>query len=170
MSSSLPGNPNNFIPESYIFPEDNFEEYDVKLREYLNTMAAAVNTKDSGLYDEEEVVTGKQFLPTYSTTTAGNLNYRNVYRKVVDFGALPNSGTKNVAHGINFTSDFSLVTTYGGATDPTTSFLPIPYTDVNALANNISLQIGPTNVTIQTGVNRSNYTRTFIIVEYIKVV
>ena len=78
MSSSLNGSTNNFIPESYIFPEDNDEEYDVKLRQYLNNISSAVNTKDSGLYTDEEVVTGKQFIPLFSTDTSTSLNYRNV--------------------------------------------------------------------------------------------
>jgi len=175
MSASLNGNPNNFIPESYIFPEDNFEEYDVKLREYLNNIAAAVNTKDSGLYDSEEVVTGQQFLPTFSTTTAGNLNYRNVFRKVIDFGALPNATTKNVAHGISTTQDFSIVRLYATATDPGASTLqaaiPIPYVNVAAPADGVQLSMGATNVAITTTTaNYTIYTRCFVVVEYIKVV
>lgn len=175
MSTSLNGNPNNFIPESYIFPEDNFEEYDVKLREYLNNIAAAVNTKDSGLYDSEEVVTGQQFLPTFSTTTAGNLNYRNVFRKVIDFGALPNATTKNVAHGISTTQDFSIVRLYATATDPGASTLqaaiPIPYVNVAAPADGVQLAMGATNVAITTTTaNYTIYTRCFVVVEYIKVV
>lgn len=168
MSSSLNENINNFIPETYIFPEDNFEEYDVKLREYLNSIASAVNTKDSGIYTDQEVLTGKQFIRTSSTSADSNLNYQNVYRKVVDFGVLPNASTKNVPHGINFTSDFSLITTYGGSTFPGTLVIPIPYIDVSASANNVSLRVSPTDIIIQTGINRSNYTRTFIVVEYIK--
>jgi len=98
MSSSFTGSESNFLPESYIFPEDNDEEYDVKLRQYLNNIASAVNTKDSGLYTDEEVITGQQFIPTYSTDTGGNVNYRNVFRKVIDFGSLPNTGSKLVPY------------------------------------------------------------------------
>ncbi len=175
MTSSVPGNPNNFIPENYIFPEDNFEEYDVKLREYLNNMASAVNTKDSGLYTDEEVITGQQFLPTYSTNTAGNLNYRNVFRKVIDFGVLPNAATKLVAHGIPTTQDFSIVRLYATATDPgaTTlqSAIPIPYINVAATADSVQLAMGATNVAITTTTaNYITFTRCFVVVEYIKVV
>ena len=170
MSSSFTGNPNNFLQESHIFPEDNPGEHDVKLRQYLNDISSAVNTKDSGLYTDEEVITGQQFLPTFSTTESSSLNYRDVFRKVIDFGALPNAAIKSVVHGIDITSDYSLVKLYGAATIPNVNMIPLPYSDVGALINNISLQIFPTVVTIQTGTNRSTYTRCFVVVEYIKVV
>lgn len=175
MSTSLPGNPNNFIPETYIFPADNFEEYDVKLRQYLNNMAAAVNTKDSGLYTDEEVVTGQQFLPLFSTSTSTSLNYRDVYRKVIDFGALPDNTIKTVPHGISTTQDFSVVKFYGGATQPGISTLqsaiPIPFADATPPSNHVQLMMDATNIIIET---RSStyilYTRCFVVVEYIKVV
>ena len=175
MSSSIPGNSNNFLPESYIFPEDNFEEYDVKLRQYLNNMANAVNTKDSGLYTDEEVITGQQFLPLYSTDTSSNVNYRNVFRKVIDFGALPDSSTKTVAHGISTTEDFSIVRLYATATDPGASTLqtaiPIPYVNVADPADGVQLSMGATNMSITTTTgNYTVYTRCFVVVEYINLV
>jgi len=175
MSSSLPGNPNNFIPESYIFPTDNFEEYDVKLRQYLNNIAAAVNTKDSGLYTDEEVITGQQFLPTFSTSTSTNLNYRNVSRKVIDFGALPDGTTKNVPHGISTTQDFSIVRLYATATQPGISTLqsaiPLPFIDSSPPSDHVQLMMDATNISIITRTsNYILYTRCFVVVEYIKVV
>lgn len=175
MSSSLPGNPNNFLAENYIFPEDNFEEYDVKLRSYLNDIASAVNTKDSGLYTDEEVLTGQQFLPNYSTTTSTNVNYRNVFRKVIDFGALPNTATKSVAHGIDTTQDFSIVRLYATATAPGVSTIqsaiPIPYMNVVTPTDSVQLLMGPINIFIRTTTaNYIAYTRCFVVIEYIKVV
>lgn len=176
MSSSIEGNYNNFLPESYIFPEEyNAEEYDVKLRQYLNNIAAAVNTKDSGLYTDEEVVTGQQFIPLYSTETSSNINYREVFRKVIDFGDLPNATTKNVAHGITTTEDFSIVRLYATATDPAASAIqsaiPIPYVNVATPADGVQLSMGATNVSITTTTaNYTAYTRCFVVVEYIKLV
>lgn len=175
MTSSFDGNYNNFIPQSYIFPEEDPQEYDVKLRQILSNMATAVNTKDSGLYTDEEVITGQQFLPTYSTTTASNQNYRDVFRKVIDIGALPNAGTKNVAHNITTTQNYSIVKIYGAATDPgvstITSAIPIPYVNVGTPADGVQLSMNATNISITTTTaNYTGYTRCFVIVEYIKVV
>lgn len=175
MSSSFSGNPNNFLPENYIFPEDNDEEYDVKLRQYLNTMASAVNTKDSGLYTNEEVITGQKFLPTFGTTTSSSLNYRDVYRKVIDFGALPNASSKGVAHGITTTQNFSVVKLYATATDPGASTLnsaiSIPYVNVIAPNDDVELQMGATTVQITTNsANFTVFTRCFVVIEYIKLV
>jgi len=170
MSSSFTGNPNNFLPESHIFPEDNAEEHDVKLRQYLNNISSAVNTKDSGLYTDEEVITGQQFVPTFGTNTSSNLNYRDVFRKVIDFGALPNATVKSVAHGIDFDSNFTLVKLYGAATNPGNQAVALPHSSTLALANNISVFLTTTHIQVQTGINRSVFTRCFIIVEYMKVV
>ncbi len=173
MSSSISDNTNNFVPESYIFPEDNFEEYDVKLRQYLNKIGAAVNTKDSGFYLEDETITGQRFVPTFSTDTPSNVNFRDVFRKVIDFGALPNATTKNVPHGISTTEDFSIVRFYATATDPGASTLqaaiPIPYVNVASPTDGVQLDMGDTNISITTTTaNFIAFTRCFVIVEYIK--
>jgi hypothetical protein len=168
MSSNYSGNPNNFLPENYIIP-DEIDQKDVKIREYLNNISIAVNKKDSGIYDSIETITGQSFLPTFSTSTSSNTNYRTVFRKTIDFGSLPNTTTKSVAHGIIFGTTFSTTKIYGSATDPTNSFIPLPYSSPT-LANNIELNLDGTNVNIITGSDRTSYTRSFVIIEYIKVV
>lgn len=168
MSSSFTGNPNNLLPQTFIIPSEP-EEKDLKLSQYLNDIATATNTKDSGIYDAVETITGQSFLPTFSTQTGANATYRTVFRKVVDFGSLPNTGTKSVAHGIVFGSTYSVTKIYGASTNPSTSFIPLPYASPT-LANNISLNLDGTNVNVTTGSNRTAYTRTFIIIEYIKVI
>ncbi len=175
MSSSFSGNPNNFLPENYIFPEDNDEEYDVKLRQYLNTMSTAVNSKDSGLYTNEEVITGQKFIPTFGTTTSSSLNYRDVYRKVIDFGVLPNTGTKSVAHGITTTQNYSFVKIYGAATALAASAIqqaiPLPFMNVLVPADGVELVVDATNIImITTSASFAIYTRSFVVVEYIKLV
>lgn len=78
-----------------------------------------------------------------------------IYRKTVDFGALPNNNTKTVAHGI---SDFGkIVDLRGVATNNSSNTtLAIPHPG-NTLNNMISINITDTNVTIITGSNRSAY-------------
>lgn len=175
MTSFASGNSNPLIPENYIFPAIDTEEYDVKVRQYLNNIAIAVNSKDSGLYNNQEVLTGQQFLPTFSTQTATNINFRDVFRMVVDFGALPNAATKSVPHGIVTTQDYSFVKIYATATSPgaTTinSAIPIPFANPAVLANDIQLDIDATNINITTGSAAFvSYTRCFVVLEYIKTV
>ena len=168
MSSSFTGNQNNFLPQTFIIPEDPSEK-DLKLGQYLNQIATATNSKDSGFYDAVETITGQQFLPLYGTQKGSSATYRSVLRKVIDFGALPNATSKAVAHGIVIGSTFSATKIYGGSTNPSTSLIPLPFASPT-LNLNISLEIDATNVTITTGTNRTAYTRTFVIIEYITVI
>lgn len=168
MSSSFTGNPNNLVPISYVIPDDP-EQKDIKLRQYFNQIASALNTKDSGIYDAVETITGQSFLPLFSNQTQANVTYRTVFRKVIDFGALPAAGTKSVAHGIAIGSTYSATKIYGAATVPSTSLIPLPFASPT-LANNIELNLDATNVNVIVGTNRSAYTRCFVVVEYIKVV
>jgi|TARA_R100000501_G_C2565811_1_gene74632 hypothetical protein len=171
MSSSFTGNPTNLLSENYIIPEDESEK-DLKLRQYLNNIATATNTKDSGIYDGTETITGQRFLPTFSSDTGSNATYRSVFRIVVDTGALANTGTTSIAHGITTQASYSLVKMYGAATDPGastwTAVLPLPYAHPTA-ANNIALDADATNINITTGSNRSAFTRSFVVLEYIQV-
>lgn len=175
MTSFASGNSNPLIPENYIFPPINTEEHEVVLRQTLNKMAIAINTKDNGLYNNEEVLTGKQFLPTFSTQTASNVNFRDVFRMVVDFGALPNAATKSVPHGIVTTQDYRFILIYATANQPgattITSAIPISFATPTALANNIQIDIDPINVNITTNTAfYTVYTSVFVVLEYIKTV
>lgn len=174
MSSSTEINTDSLIPENYIFPEGDPEEYDITLRQYLNNIATAVNAKESGLYTDEEVLTGQKFYPVYSTDRESNFFYRDVYRKVIDFGALPNNTTKNVAHGISTTKDYSMVHMYGSATKTNAVFqeaIPIPFVNVPVPAQGVELKMDATNIKITTKLGNFNlYNRCFIVVEYIKIV
>ena len=175
MSSSFSGDPNNFLREDYILPEGEPKQQQVVLRYYLNDIASAINTKDSGLYTDEIVITGQQFYPVFGTTTAQSVTYRDVFRKVIDFGALPNAATKSVAHGITTTQNMTLTRFYATATDPAAATLnigiPIPYVNVAAPADGVQMTIDATNINITTTTaNYTAYTRCFVIVEYMMVV
>jgi len=169
--SSFSPNPFNFLPENYILPDAFSEEFIVKLREYLNTISINNNTKDSAFYITDELASGGLFIPTFGNTKAQNATYRAMYRKVIEFGALPNTATKSVAHGITTTENYSFIKIYGGATDPgvstITSTLPLPFASPT-LNENIKVDVDATNVNITTGIDRTAYTRSYIILEYIK--
>lgn len=152
----------NQLPISVDFPQDP--------QEFINTIsllykriANSVNTKEGALYLPQELATFQQYF-----TPNDPQKLRNVYRKVIDFGALPNTAVKLVAHGIAFNSEFTTTRIYGSATDPVNLvYVPLPFADPTA-ANSISLFAGGTDVVVQTGANRSNFTRCTVVIEYVK--
>jgi len=169
--SSFSPNPFYFQQDVYLFPEEFNEDFSLKLKQYLNDLAISLNTKESAFFTEEEIPTGGLFLPTFSTNKSQNTNFRPVYRTVVDCGVLPNTTTKSIPHGITTTQNYSFIHIYGGATDPgastITSAIPLPFASPT-LNENIKIDIDATNINITTGVNRTAFTRSYVILEYIK--
>lgn len=149
---------------------EEFKLFLVRLRQSINNVALVVNNCETGYFPLFEIMNGQIFFPNPSlnSTTSQLPVYRQVFRTTINFGALPNTGTTSVAHGIDFTNTYSITHIYGAATDPVgLTYIPLPYTSPTA-ANNIELYADGTNVNIITGSNRSNYTTTYVILEYIK--
>ncbi len=145
----------------------NIEKLDPKLQELLvrlyqnlNNMSLSVNTRDAGFYDNaNEFVNGQVWFPNPANTslTSSNPAQRQVYRLVINFGALPNTGVKTVPHNILINTGYTFTRIYATASDTTgLTYIPIPYASPT-LANNIELSVSATNVIITTGSNRSNY-------------
>jgi len=152
----------SFVPTTY----NNAQNKETRLA--LNQIALSCNSKTSGLYDTDEFVTGNLFFPNptlASTTERGVL--RPTYRKVINFGALPNATTKTVAHGLDIQSSWTVTRLYGAATSTGGSFIPIPYAHPTP-ANTVTLSADSTDIRINTGINRSTYTNTYVVLEYIK--
>ena len=147
-----------------------FKELLVRLYQNVNLIALALNTKDSGIYDVNQFVNGQIFFPNpvNSSATQTTPEFRQVYRLVINFGALPNAGVKTVAHGIVVNTATTFTRIYGAASDTTAfSYIPLPYASVTAVGNNIELSVDATNVTIDTGTtNRSNYDTCYVVLEY----
>jgi protein involved in ribonucleotide reduction len=149
----------SYVPPSVILPEDS-EQLRITLTEKLQRMIEALNDKDIGQYNTVELLCGQLYF------TDGNPGkYRHVYRKVVDFGALPNAGTKNVAHGITWSANTRFTRIYGTSTQPSSRSIPLPYVDTTA-GNVIELSVDTTNVQIITAANYTAYTDTYIVLEY----
>ena len=147
-----------------------FKELLVRLYQNVNNIALILNIKDTGMYNTSEFVNGQLYFsnPSNNSSTAANPILRQVYRTVVNFGALPNTGTKSVPHGIITNNAMTFTRIYGAASDTTgLNYIPLPYASPTA-ANNIELNADSTNVNITTGSNRSNFNVTYIILEYLK--
>lgn len=147
---------------------DEFRNFITRLRQALNTSNTTINLKDTGYYILDEFANGQLYFPDplLNSTTPKLPKYRNVFRKVINFGTLPNAGTTSVAHGITLNATVSFTRIYGTATNPNTSFIPLPYASL-VLANNIELNVDATNVNITTGNNRTAYTITYVVLEWI---
>lgn len=146
-----------------------FKELLVRLYQNLNNQAMSINIKDTGYYDTSELVNGQAYFSTETSATSTAPVLRQVFRKVINFGALPNAAAKSVAHGITMTDSFIFTRIYGAASKPTAaySYLPLPYASP-VLVNNIELSVDGTNVIITTGSDRTAYTTTYVVLEYLK--
>lgn len=152
----------NQLPISVEFPKD-FDRFLPILDLLYKRIANSVNTKEGGLYSKTEVAAFMQYY------TSNPNEFRPVYRKVIDFGALPNAGVKQVAHGLAVTNTYRWVRIYGAATDP------VALTGISldrsspTLNENIKVDVDATNVTITTAINYSAYTSSQVVLEYTKI-
>lgn len=115
--------------------------------------------------DFPEASINNESLDVYKTaeTVIGDWLGKTLYRKVVDFGSLPNNTTKSVAHGL--TGIDELVTIRGSADDGT-NYIPLPR--AHSGANSVDLYVDDTNVNIGVGaVNFAAYIAK-VILEYTK--
>ncbi len=155
----------SYVPVYDAIP-DKWEDARPFLVEQLKKISNGVNIREIGWFLDEELLSGKAFIPS-ANISGGSQQYRTILRKVVDFGPLPAAGTLTKPHGITFDSNFTLMQLYGAATDPV-GLTAIGLGHAAAAPFQVELYINATDVVIVVGSNRSNYTRCFIVIEYIQ--
>lgn len=157
-SSNIPGLQNQ-LAQSVELPRD-LDGLREAVNDLYQDIASTVNSKEGALFVPIEKLTSGQYF-----IASNPQKNRAVYRMVVDFGALPNTGTTTVAHNIvGWDANFRLVRAYGAATDPIgLSAVPIPN-------DNIFLEINSTDVIITTTANFSAYTESTVVIEFTKTV
>jgi hypothetical protein len=84
-----------------------------------------------------------------------------IFRKVIDIGALPDSSSKLVNHGL--TAPFTIIHYYGFATDGAGS-IALP----TGAPNPISITSDATQINVTTTTDLSSLTSCFLTIEYIK--
>ena len=110
---------------------------------------------------------GTEVYSTNETVIGTWINGKPIYRKVIDFGALPNKTIKSVAH--NITNLDTITKLYGVANrDSDKTYLPLPSANSSSIANNLYLYIFGNNVNVDTGSNATSLNRAYIIIEYTK--
>ena len=154
-----------------------FKELLVRMYQNLNRMAVTINNKESSNYETAETVKGQAFFPNKAldSSTSSTPEHRQVYNKVIDFGALPNATTKSYAHGITLNRGATFTRMYGcttrqanpNAVHPTFSALPLPYAS-STVNNSISIAVNANNLIITTAIDYSDYTTTYVVLEYLK--
>jgi len=158
----------SYVPVYDVAPE-KWEDARPFIVEQLRKLATAVNIREIGWLLDEELLSGKAFIPGSNNVLDGGTSqtFRQVLRKVVDFGALPNAGLKSVPHGIIFDANFTLLFLGGYATDPVNFVaLPLPFANPTAQNLSIALTMDATNINVVTGVDRTAFTSCFVIIEY----
>jgi len=158
----------SYVPVYDAVPE-KWEDAREFLVEHLKKISNAVNIREIGWFLDEELLSGKSFIPSPSIPGNNPSNFRSILRKVIDFGPLPNAGLKSVPHGITVDANFTLISLWAAATKPTVVYvsIQIPFSSP-VLNENIKITIDATNINITTAIDYSAYTRVFVTVEYIQ--
>lgn len=184
--------------EEISFTADNSYSWDiqVKLEDILGTITTynLIKGIDVGIplvmYDTLNRSVGVNYMPekqgsleidgvdlrnVYSTTETriGTwIDGSPLYRKVVNFGALPNAAQKKVVHGISNLKYVVFAYACSGRTNSGTpvthTWFPINHARPDSAANSIGLWIEDTDITIQTGIDRTTSTETYVIIIYTK--
>jgi hypothetical protein len=155
----------SYLPTDLILPEDPLELRRV-LDDTLKRLIDAVNDKDIGHYAIITLLNGQKFF-----TPGDPQNFRNVFRKVIDLGGLNDFtavNPQNVAHGMTITADLEITRIYGTATDPSTTYIPLPYLDMTGGANHIQLSMDNTNIVLRSNLDYSGFTTAYAIVEWVE--
>lgn len=155
----------SFLPAYGIIP-DKWEDAKPFLSEQIKRITQAVNVREIGWMLNQQAYNGQQFIPSSTATVPGV--YRSIFRIVVDCGALPNSGTKTIAHGLTVDNNFTLIHLYGAATKTSVAFasIPLPFSSPT-LNESIKVSLDATNVIITTAMNYSAYNQTYLTIEYL---
>lgn len=140
----------------------------------LREVTEVANDSVKPLYITSETLAGKRWDPADTSSLNDPNEFRNVYRKVINLEGLNDFSTtspQTVPHGISTTEDTFITQLYGVATDPAASALnsaiPLPYVNINSLAECIELRMDATNIILESGTNYSAYTQAWVVVEYV---
>jgi hypothetical protein len=114
------------ILESYVpvydAAPDKWEDARPFIVEQLKRLANAVNLREIGFYLDEQLLSGKAFIPTAAqlATSGQSQQFRSVLRKVLDVGPLSAGANASPPHGIVFDNNFTLIDLWVAGTNSTT--------------------------------------------------
>lgn len=156
MSSNTSQNFEGYLPVYDIVPEE-WNDAQASIVEQFKRLSNAINVRDIGYYLDQEILTGKSFIPVSTSQTSDQ--FRSVFRKVIDMGSVTGGVPKSVPHGITFDNYFTLTQMYGAATNSGTLIAePVPN-------GGDTLNMDATNVNISTALS---YDRVYVTIEYMR--
>ena len=144
----------SYLPVYDVIP-DKWEDARQSLVEHLKKISNAVNVRTIGFLLDEELLSGQAFIPGVTIPGNNPSEFRQVFRKVIDLGALV-IGANVVAHGITFDANFTLIDLWVSATNSGTLMAQV-------ITNN-DVIMDATNITVTSA---SAYDRAFAFVEYL---
>lgn len=148
----------SFVPVYDTVPE-KWEDARQFLVEHLKKISNAVNVREIGFLLDEELLAGKQFIPTTAmsgVSSSTSQQFRSVLRKVIDVAPLV-AGANVVPHGITVDVNFSLIDLWVAATDS------MAFTSRVITGNDVTLDA--TNININ---SPGAFDRAWCFVEYIQ--
>lgn len=149
-----------FLPTSTFFPED-FDEFRVKFLELYRNIANTTNTREIGIYDFTEFLSGEQW------PTIGNPQVkRHTFRKIFSIGAIGPGVTVLTAHGLTGVTAYTHI--YGTAITAVPDNRPIPFASATLVTDQIQIQVGAVNITIVNGATAPGITSALVVLEYLK--
>lgn len=137
-----------YIPLYDAIPE-KWDDARPFLVQNLRRISLGVNAREVGWVVDEELLTGKQFIP------GTNGQFRSIFRKVIVFGA-QGAGTVSQAHGILVDANFTLIDLWGTATASGFTGTPINQPNINYDSVNINLTL------------TASFVRVYAFIEYIQ--
>ena len=149
-----------YEPVYDVVPE-KWEEGRIFFTEQLKRHAFAINIREIGYFLDEELLTGKAFIPGVNIVAEGGTSqtFRTILRKVIEFPGLVVGVNPPQPHGISIDANFSLIQMFGAATNATTlTGEPLP----NG-ADTITYTSTDVIVTVAAA-----YTRAWVVMEYIQ--
>lgn len=149
----------SYVPVYDVAPK-NWEEGRAFLVEQLKKYGNALNVREIGFYLDQELLTGKAFIPGVNNGGDGGSSqqFRTILRKVIVFPGLT-AGVNTQPHEVTVDANFSLIQLWGSATNATAlTGEPIP----NGLD---TISYDATNIIITVA---ANYTRAWSVMEYIQ--
>ena len=135
---------------------DQMVANDQYLRDFCAGLADGTNLSD-GVIQARKLVPG---ISNYSTSEQ-NTGFRwkdgkTIYKKTIDFGALPN--TTNKAANLNISNLGTIIDSEAFCIYPNGINFPLPFTNTNDFASSVMLNFTATQVVITTGSDRSGAT------------
>lgn len=131
---------------------------------YNNAESGIQATTVQGAIDKIAETRGNVY-STEETIVGTWIDGKPIYRKTINFGPLPNNNIKKVSHSILNIDAFVSINGITFTSEKTATALPYAHSDST---NEVSLFIEGTNVAIRTFGNKTNYIKTYVILEYTK--